>query len=63
MGLALNKPDIMKTLIQQEGKNGLLFGLDLLLGDLKATSGPSNNIGSSRVLIIKQALCQKHYIH
>lgn len=65
MGLALSKPDIMKTSTQQECWDGLLFGLDLLLGELKATSGPNNNnnISSSHVLITEQALFQQHYIH
>lgn len=55
----------MKSLMQQERWDGLLFGLDLSLGDLKATSGPNNNnnISSSHVLITEQALCQEYYIH
>lgn len=49
--------------MQQEGWDGLLFHLDLSLGDLEATSGPNNNISSSHVQITEQALCQEHYIH
>lgn len=56
MGVVLSKTDILKTLIQQEDWDGLLFGLDLLMADLKATSGPNNNINSSHVPITEQAL-------